>query len=50
LPGVADFFERHLVQPITAALILCGLWAFLKDPNLHTIQGIASFLHNDAGY
>jgi len=50
LPGVADFFERNLVGPIGAILVLCTLWAFLEDPNLHTLHGLASFLHNDAGY
>ncbi|MGR9131745.1 hypothetical protein [Rhizobium leguminosarum] len=50
LPGVMAFFERHLLEPIAALLVIGAVWGFLTNPNLMTVSRVASFLHSDAGY
>ncbi len=50
LPGVMAFFERHLLEPIVALLVIGGVWGFLNNPDLQTVSGIASFFHNESGY
>lgn len=50
LPSVMHLFERYLLGPLSALLIVIGLQVILSDPNLQTLSRLASFLHSDAGY